>query len=222
MSFLWVFCRVGSFSYTPRARICLTLKRMRSFSHTPCVRICLAVRRVGILSYMPRASMSCFRFVRASATDRVMESVVSFDGKGICQRCLMLESVSSFESGKFILQVPCWKVSGRSSGVGDGGWDSVLGSVIEPVSSVVVWGDSFKPYPGIYFISRRLDSFSYSSRTGICLVVRQVGTFSYTPRPGFCLVVGRVGSFSYTPRAGTCVVSRHGGGGGKGRVAPYM
>ena len=33
-------------------------------------------------------------------------------------------------------------MSGRSSGVGDGGWDSVLGSELEPVSSVVVWGDS--------------------------------------------------------------------------------
>ena len=85
--------------------------------------------------------MSCFRFVRASVTYRVMESVVSFGGRGICHKCLMLESVSSFERGEFILQVQCWKVSGRSSGVGDGGWDSVLGSVIEPVSSVVVWGD---------------------------------------------------------------------------------
>ena len=91
---------------------------------------------------MPRASMSCFRFVRASVTDRMMESVVSFGGRGICHKCLMLESVSSFQRGEFILQVPCWKVSGRSSGVEDGGWDSVLGSELEPVSSVVVWGDS--------------------------------------------------------------------------------
>ena len=92
-------------------------------------------------SYTPRASMSCFRFVRASVTYRVMESVVSFGGPGICHKCLMLESVSSFESGEFPGQVPCWKVSGRSSGVGEVWWDSVLGSVLEPVSSVVVWGD---------------------------------------------------------------------------------
>ena len=126
-----------------------------------------------------------------------MESVVSFGGTGICHKCLMLESASSFERGEFILQVQCWKVSGRSSGVGDGGWDSVLGSVIEPVSSVVVWGDSLSS-PILESISSvgLVDSLSYSSHSGICVVVRQVGTFSYTSRAAIYFIVRRVGSLS--------------------------
>ena len=74
--------RVGSFSYTPRAAICLNVKRIRSFSYTHRVRECLIIRRVGNLSYTPRASMSCFPFVRVSVIYRVMESLRPFGSWG--------------------------------------------------------------------------------------------------------------------------------------------
>ena len=55
--------------------------------------ICLVARRVGNFSYTPRASMSCFRFVRVSLTHRVMESVGLFGGWGVSLKRPVLESV---------------------------------------------------------------------------------------------------------------------------------
>ena len=47
--------RLWSFINTPRSSNCLVVRRMGSHSYTPRVGICLVDRRVGGLSYTPRA-----------------------------------------------------------------------------------------------------------------------------------------------------------------------
>ena len=93
-----------------------------------------------------------------------------------------MESVSSFGRRGLLLNTPFWNLSGRTS-----------------------VGESILQCPGICFVFRREESFSYTPRAADCLVKR-VGRFFYTSPVGICLVVRREGIISYTPRASMCLV----------------
>ena len=76
-------------------------------------------------------------------TDRVMQSVGFYGDWGVCGKCQVLESVSSLESGEFLFTSPVLESVWSFVGCGGCGRGvSVIGTVLEPVGSVVVWGDS--------------------------------------------------------------------------------
>ena len=111
---------LGSFSYTPRALICLVVRQERRLSYTPGNVIFLVLRRVGSFSHMPRVSsfigrgisLTCSVLVALlgswdiSLTRPVMESVWSFGVWGVSLTRPVLETVWSFVGRSLSLTRP--------------------------------------------------------------------------------------------------------------------
>ena len=194
---VWAVGRVGSLSYTSHVLVfCLVVRREESFSYTPRAEVCLVVKRVGVSLTHPVFGI-CLVVRGEGSFSYILESMSGCTSGGESMRtpcpgiCLGLVGSFSYTPRDAISLVVR-----RVGRVSLSYTSHVTGNTLISPRVVRAGGEFSLNAPCLVCVCLvfcRVGSL-YLTRPvleSVSFVVRRVGSFSYTPRAGICLVVRR-------------------------------